>query len=195
MGNSSLDLLIQWTIVLGGLVALIYMAIVIKEEKSSYEDEAVMVDFKFFTFLIPSWWSIAIQQENKIEYQRADTRYDWFARYEYLPCNQKPLEKILEDYLDREHIYFDEKETVFETNPEHFISNKEVCEKIESTIRVEGTATEKVNDRIYLDIIFLKLKKDNHFYLFQSHSSVLNGAVEGPYFEETINQIKIKKPS
>lgn len=191
--NSSLDLLIQWSLLFGGIIFLIYMAIVIKEEKSSYEDEAVKVPFKNFSILIPSWWGILKQEENFHEYQRTDTRYEWFARYEYINEEVDQLEKKLEAYLDLEHIYFDEEETVFETNPEHFIRNSEITDLVEQAIRVEGTATEKINNRIYLDIIFMKLKGENGFYRFQSHSSVLNGAVEGPYFEETINQMTLQK--
>ena len=192
MKNSGISLLTQWGLVLLAFAAMIYAMIVIKEEKSSYEDEAIETIFGPFILLIPSWWGNIKSTNLFLEYQRTETRYKWFSRYEYIESSKERLDLDLAEYLNFEQIFFDEDETVFETNPEYFIKNREITNLIEAVIRVEGTATQHDNDRIYLDIIFMKLKDTSGFYIFQSHSSVLNGALEGPYFEETINQMKLK---
>ena len=57
-------------------------------------------------------------------------------------------------------------------------------EGVTLALRVEGKATEKVINRLYLDIYLFQYKEDAYFFI--SRSSVLNGIVEGPFFEEMI---------
>ena len=55
-------------------------------------------------------------------------------------------------------------------------------------IEVGGTATENTIDRIYYDIAMIR--SDNEILICESKSSILNGAVEGPYFEEVLKRIR-----
>jgi hypothetical protein len=55
-------------------------------------------------------------------------------------------------------------------------------------LRIEGTATEDSEHRVYYDAFIIQGDK-GHLYL-ESRSSILNGLLEGPFFEQTISKIK-----
>ena len=52
-------------------------------------------------------------------------------------------------------------------------------------------ATEDIENRIYLDIMIYKDIMQEDFLLCISRSSILNGMVEGPYFEEVLKTMEI----
>lgn len=192
MGMTSTQLF-QWAFVVGILIFLTYAMFKIKDEKASFEEESIDVNFFNFILKIPMWWTITNDDPEVLIFERTDTRYDWFAKFEKLSIKET-LEKTMVAYLDREEIYFDEDENEFilEQNPSHILQDQKLISQIDEFLKIEGRGTEKVTDRVYIDFIWIKLKNDDHCYLMQSHSSVLNGSVEGPFFEETIKRLAIK---
>jgi len=173
---------IEWLLLISVLIFLIYSMMSIKNEKKAFQEEATPTPFHYIELLIPKWWSLKKDTEFEKIYHRADTRYDWFARLSLITKNNKKLEDLLDEYLKNEEIVFD-TEAIVETNPRHLFKDSSM-EGVTLALRVEGKATEKVINRLYLDIYLFQYKEDAYFFI--SRSSVLNGIVEGPFFEEMI---------
>ena len=76
------------------------------------------------------------------------------------------------------------------TDPSHLLLNPKTSEAFKSFVRVEGTCTEKKIYRFYYDIMIGVLENDQTLWC-QSKSSVLNGCVEGPFFEEALKNLKV----
>ena len=56
----------------------------------------------------------------------------------------------------------------------------------------EGTGTENESRRIYLQIAIVQHKEEPNYYLITKNlSPVLEGGIEGPYFEELIKSIHL----
>ena len=53
-------------------------------------------------------------------------------------------------------------------------------------VRLEGTATQEQTERLYYDAFLVREIKSGHYLYAESKSSILNGLVEGPYFEEVM---------
>lgn len=183
--NHFFEWLLLISLILGGL----YTMKIIGEEKKSFRDEAYEVHFADFKLLIPNWWSIVEQKDQLLKFERTDTRYDWYALYQYFSdSNQKPLDELLKDKLNLEGIEFD-MDVVFETDSRVLFRDPKVAEEFQEVIRVEGKASQNVIDRIYYDIYLMRRLEDKGYFIFESRSSVLNGLVEGPYFEESLSEL------
>jgi hypothetical protein len=180
----------QWIFLIALILFGIYTLMVIKRERRTYEQDSVLVDFFDFQIPTPSWWSEKDRTSNMLTFHRTDTRYEWFGVYEKIE-SVDDLNDFLAPFIEKENIYYDQDEVEISTEPEHLIKDPDVLKEVTQFIRVEGTATEKVSERIYLDIVLIKLK-DNQCFKFLSHASVLNGGIEGPYFEEAIKGLQIK---
>ena len=98
------------------------------------------------------------------------------------------MPQILEEKLDLEKIEFD-MDVVFETDSRVVFRDSEIQEHFQEMIRVEGKASENVVERIYYDIYMMRAQNDQGYFIFESKSSVLNGLVEGPYFEESLAEL------
>jgi hypothetical protein len=170
----------EWVIVIIGLLFLVYVAKVIKREKKDYLATATPFNFKNFILLIPSWWSLKTKEENQIEYHRADTYYDWKAKFLWIPFEQETGNIHLKDYfaglISKKGIQFD--------------SHEAIISEFKKSIRVEGTATENHEHRIYYDALLIKDQNQEGYLFCESRSSILNGMLEGPYFEEVINRLQ-----
>lgn len=166
---------------------------IIGEEKSTFKDESYEVQFGGLSFMIPNWWSIVEQSPTQLRFERTDTRYDWYALYTYLPEHAgKTLPELLEEKFNQELIEFD-MDVVFETDSRVLFRDSEIQEHFQEIIRVEGKASQNTVDRIYYDIYLMRAQNDSGYFLFESKSSVLNGLVEGPYFEESLAELSFKK--
>ena len=182
----------EWLILLFILGVLIYTLFIIGEEKSTFKDESYAMSFDRLKLRIPTWWTLTSSTDHKVRFERTDTRYDWFASFEYVPGSQDlDLPKILEEKLNLEGIEFD-KDVQFETDSRVLFRNQKVQEYFQEVIRVEGTASQNVVDRIYYDIYIMRGLGDSGHFIFESRSSVLNGLVEGPYFEEGLSELKLE---
>ena len=182
---------LDWLILLALVGAGLYTMKIIGQEQSSFKDESYQLTFGTLSLQVPNWWSITEQDESRLKFERTDTRYDWFAIYQYFPQHlDVTLPDLLKQKLNLEGIEFDE-DVVFETDSRVIFRDSQIQEKFQEVIRVEGKATQNVVDRIYYDIYLMRGLNDDGYFLFESRSSVLNGLVEGPYFEESLAELEI----
>ena len=169
-----------WSILVLILISLTYAALKIKNEPDDYLKKSTIFSFQNFNLRIPGWWTLTINENNLIRFERTDTRYDWYAEFSSLETNQ-PSREILEKMIKKISIEFDE---VLE--PEEIeIINGDSKIKI---YRREGMSTISGIERAYFDL-FVARNKFGKTLIGKSHSSILNGCVEGPYFEEVINRL------
>lgn len=187
--------LFDWIILLGFIGAAIYTMKIIGQEGSSFKDECFEVQFGKLALNIPNWWTIVKQEPNELRFERTDTRYEWYAHYTYYPDHQnKPLPELLEEKFNLEKIEFD-LDVVFETDSRVLFRDSKIQEYFQEVIRVEGKASQNVIKRIYYDIYLMRAQDDKGYFIFESWSSVLNGLVEGPYFEESLSELSfIREP-
>lgn len=179
----------DWVILLGVIGAAIYTMKIIGQEKSTFKDEAYEVQFGNLSLMIPSWWTITEQAEHFLKFERSDTYYEWFSVFEYIPNHHnKTLPDLLEEKLNLEKIEFDQDVT-FETDSRVVFRDSKIQEHFQEMIRVEGTATQNIVDRIYYDIFIMRGLNETGYFIFVSWSSVLNGSLEGPYFEESLAEL------
>lgn len=183
--------IVGWLIVVLLIGAGFYTMRIIGEEKSSFKDDSYQVTFGDLLLMIPNWWSITSQTENEIRFERTDTRYDWYAVFQYLPTHEgKDLPKLLEEKLNLEQMEFDE-DVVFETDSRVLFRDSKVQELFQEVIRVEGKGSQRVIERFYYDVYLMRALNDPGYFIFESRSSVLNGLVEGPYFEESLSELEL----
>lgn len=168
---------------------------IIGEEKSTFKDDSYEVQFGKLSFTIANWWTIVEQSPELLRFERTDTRYDWYAIFRYIPDHQnKTLPQLLEEKLDLEKIEFDE-DVVFETDSRVIFRDSKIQEYFQEIIRVEGKGSQNVIDRIYYDIVITRAQDDAGYFIFESWSSVLNGSLEGPYFEESLSELSFIRES
>ena len=83
--NFSLELFTQnlfaWSFLVLCLIAMAYAMKAIKKEKTVFIENATSISFGPYILKVPGWWSITLQNENEIRFERTDTRYDWFALF------------------------------------------------------------------------------------------------------------------
>lgn len=176
----------DWLMLLGVLGAAFYTLKIIGEEKTTFKEESYEVQFGNLSLDIPSWWTLVDQKDTQLRFERTDTNYEWYALYTYIPDHQgKSMPDLLEDKLNLEKIEFD-MDVVFETDSRVVFRDPKIQEYFQEMIRVEGKGSKNEVDRIYYDIYLMRGLEDSGYFIFESKSSVLNGAVEGPYFEESL---------
>lgn len=180
----------DWLILISLLGAAVYTMQIIGQEKSSFREESYIVTFGTLKLMIPQWWSITAQTENALHFERTDTRYDWYANFQFHPGDARPLTEILEDLLNAQKIEFDD-DVAFETDSRVLFRDSQVQKEFQEVIRVEGMASQDVEDRIYYDVYLARQLNTENYFLFESKSSVLNGSVEGPYFEESLSELEL----
>lgn len=179
----------EWLILVSLLGAAIYTLKIIGQEKSSFKQECYEVQFSDLALMIPNWWGLTEQTPSRLKFERTDTRYDWYANYCYFDDHQnKEMPQLLEEKLNQEGIEFD-LDVVFETDSRVLFRDDKIQEQFQEVIRVEGKASQNIVDRIYYDIYLMRRLNDKGYFLFESRSSVLNGLVEGPYFEESLSEL------
>lgn len=183
--------ILEWLVLLILLGGAIYTLRVIGQEKSTFKEECYEVSFGNLVLMIPRWWTITEQSDQRLRFERTDTRYDWFATFEYFPSTDDPLPlpQVLEQKLNLDEIEFDEDVT-FETDSRVVFRDSKIQEHFQEMIRVEGKGSQRVVERIYYDIFLLRGLGDQGHFIFESWSSVLNGSLEGPFFEESLAELR-----
>lgn len=185
--------LFDWVILLLILGAALYTLKIVRQESTDFIDESFEVEFAKLNLPIPRWWSITRQENHLIQFERTDTRYDWYARFEFHPGhNEISLPDILHNKIESEELDYDKDDVVIETNSQHLFKDSDTQKYFTEVIRVEGKASQRIEDRVYFDMYLFRNKTENGYYLCESRSSVLNGLVEGPFFEECLSLMKIK---
>jgi hypothetical protein len=187
--------LLDWLILITLLGLALYTLKIIGQEKSSFKQDSYEVQFGDLSLMIPNWWSIQKSTDNQLKFERTDTRYDWYSLFTYYPDHQdKELPLLLEEKLNHEEIEFD-MDVVFETDSRVLFRDDEIQKEFQEIIRVEGQGSQNVVDRIYYDIYLMRRLNDRGYFIFESRSSVLNGLVEGPYFEESLSELSFIRES
>jgi hypothetical protein len=179
---------LDWAILAVLILLAIYTLIIIGSEGDTYEEDSREVSFFNLKMKVPNWWSEKEKLESSVNFHRADTFYEWEIKLSKISSND--INKYLEDYITSEEIIYDEGETQIETIAKNRILVEDTVTKIENFIWVEGTATEKINSRIFLELVLVQVSVDE-VYFFENKSSVLNGAIEGPYFDELMKSLII----
>jgi hypothetical protein len=178
----------SWLVVSLIIFGLIYTAFKINGEKKQFLQDGKWMTWQYFEFFIPAWWTQDITFQEGLRFMRADTHYDWY--FEISKDESSSATQAKDKYLLNEKIQLD-PDAVYTTEKTYLLKNEPLLAKVEDFFRVESTATENETDRIYLDGVWIKLKDDYTLQLI-SKSSVLNGGIEGPYFEEVVKEIKFK---
>ncbi len=172
----------------------VYTMRVIKNEKRNYLANAQEIIFKNFKLQTPKWWSLLPNEnENEIVFKRLDTRYDWEARFIWNenPSDQDIIELFKEKINDRK-ILFDEENSVIH-NPSDFREKDLIASGKYEMVRLEGTATADRMERLYYDAFLIRHLETGHYLYAESRSSILNGLVEGPYFEEVMIRLSLNE--
>lgn len=191
-----LNHLFDWAILALLLGGAIYTLFIIRRESSDFIDESYEVQFGRLSLPIPRWWTVTRQENQLIEFGRTDTRYDWYARFEFFPDdNNVPLTDILHAKIEREELDYDKDDVVIETESRHLFKDAVTQNHFIEVIRVEGKASQRIEDRVYLDLYIFRNRAEGGHYICESRSSVLNGLVEGPFFEECLSLMKVNQKS
>lgn len=170
----------------------VYTMWVIKNEKKTYLKNARTIEFKKFKLLVPSWWGeIPSESDNELHFKRIDTRYEWEARFIWNPIgDQRDLIELFKEHIEKRKILFDEDSSII-YNPGDFKEGPLILSGLFEMVRLEGTATQDAQERLYYDAFLIREKESGAFLYAESRSSVLNGLVEGPYFEEVMTRLEI----
>ena len=178
--------LILSTIALVSLLGVIfYTAVVIREEREAYQENARIFSFCYFIFYLPSWWRESLRTRESIRFEKDD----WFAQFTELPYSSLSMEETLRDILGKRELAFDRDSTEIFI-PYSLRNRPEIREGTLEIVRVEGTATQNGETRVYSDIFLFKDHRNAQCFMCESQSSVLSGMVEGPYFEEAVKNYR-----
>lgn len=181
----------EWLILLGGIAAALYTMRIIRQESSSFMDEAAPVSFQGLQLQVPRWWTQTRHEDSVIQFERTDTRYDWYARFSFFPGHSETsLPDLLQQKIETDDLDYDKDDVAIETDCRVLFRHQSMRENFIEFIRVEGKASEKIENRIYLDLCLFRHRDRKGHYLFESRSSVLNGMVEGPFFEEVLAELQ-----
>ena len=183
--------LMSWAILFLFLIILVYTAFVIKNEKVRYLRNGQWRLFCDYQLLIPPWWTAVEESGQLLRFERTDTSYNWMARFERKPCHRLlTVQELLQKECARMEIEFDQKE-LQQVEDAHFILDTKCREKLSLySLRLEGTANQFKTERCYLDLFIIKEDQSDYYDLFYSWSSVLNGLIEGPYFEQVLKNLR-----
>lgn len=186
------SLLFEWLSLILLLGLGIYTMRVIKNEFKTYLKNARIIVFKQFKLFIPSWWGeIPTNSENELCFKRLDTRYEWEAHFIWNPNgDHQDLIELFKKHIHQRKILFDEETSII-YNPSDFKSGELITSGLYEMVRLEGTATLDKEERLYYDAFLVREKKSGAFLYAESKSSVLNGLIEGPYFEAVVNKIEL----
>lgn len=183
---------IEWLIFFILIGFGIYTLRVIKTEKANYLQNAKHIAFKKFKLIVPQWWGeVPTNTTDEIMFKRLDTRYDWEARFHWFEKRSElDLIDLFKEKINERHILFDEENSVIH-NPHDFKDKPIIASGNFEMVRLEGMATADRAERLYYDAFLIREIKSGHYLYAESKSSVLNGLVEGPYFEEVMQRIEL----
>ncbi len=187
----SVKFILEWATLLALFLFAIYTLLIIKNEKKTFLKNAKEKNFHGLKLLCPHWWGeVETHNLNHLLFKRLDTRYDWEANFIFLgPQNESlTIQEILKNTIEEKKMLFDQDTTII-TNPSDFKSLPLLQTGKFEMCRVEGTATIDRQERTYYDAFMVRNTNTKDLYFMESKSSILNGLVEGPYFEEVIERL------
>ncbi len=169
-----------WVALFFVFLLTIYMMVIIRREKQTYLTHSSAFLFDDFILYPPSWWEIKNQETGYLSFERADTFYEWVASFQ-----TKELEKVasLKKRLEDLKIILDHDSSKMPSFSCELDSEWEYAS-------IEGTGTQDSERRIFYQGKLFTHRFTKKKLLCESLSSVLNGGLEGPYFEEVLKRIK-----
>lgn len=176
-----------WILLICVLIFATYAAFVIKGEKDVALKDAIPFPFFGLEIPIPPWWTLTTNEDELKIFERTDTRYEWQSRFSFSKEEFKDLQDAFEKLALKNQLVFDQDTSIIH-EPTSF---KELLDQGIETLRVEGTATKGHELRVYYDAALLKV--EDGIVILESESSVLNGLLEGPFFEQALHHIKKQK--
>jgi hypothetical protein len=170
----------------------IYTMWVIKNEKKTYLKNAREIEFKKFKLYVPVWWKEALgSAENELCFQRNETPHNWEAKFIWNPLGDKrDLNEVFKEHIANRKILFDEENAIIH-NPNQFIDVGLISSGAFEMVRIEGTATEDDQERLYYDAFLIRQKENGTYLYAECRSSILNGLAEGPYFEAVMTRLEL----
>jgi hypothetical protein len=188
----TMRLIFEWLALILLMGLGVYTLWIIKNEQKVYIENARTVVFKKFKLFVPSWWGeIPTNSENELCFKRLDTRYEWEARFIWSPQGEKiDLIELFKEHIEQRKILFDEDSSII-YNPSDFKEGALIKSGLYEMVRLEGTATADSQDRLYYDAFLIREIASGAFLYAESRSSVLNGLVEGPYFEAVMTRMEL----
>ncbi len=170
------------------LGVILYTAVVIKEERDAYREHSLMYSLQDFTFFFPSWWKEVSRTQESIRFERRD----WFVQLTVVPYSSLSVLESMKNFIKERKLVFDKNNSnIF--RPYSLRTRPEIEDGLLEVVRVEGTATQQGETRVYYDIFLFKDHRNNQCLLCESQSSVLSGMVEGPYFEEAMENYQFSR--
>ena len=178
----------EWAIVAFCLLGLIYTLIVIKEENASFRDSAIPINFHQFRFLIPSWWLLTEEDSHQYSFKRRDSHHDWKASLYWFDNSSDSLSLIERgrSFMREKGIQFDFGHGFVKNPKARFEGRSSRSNDKVEMVRIEGAATKAGIERKYIDIFVAKIRKQEGHLLAVSECGILDGPLEGPYFEEVM---------
>lgn len=161
--------------------------LVIKNEKKVYLENGRTFLWGNIQFLLPQWWTLKEEKTDSLTFHRSDTRYDWNSNFRWVESD-KDLKEIFKAQFSEREILFDQETDITESAIAFFSSSFQ--HQLSEALRIEGMATKAGEERIYIDALILKFKDQGKVLYMESYSSVLNGMVEGPFFEEVFKNLE-----
>lgn len=189
---SNINQIFEWTIVLILIIFLLYISYKIKNEFKNYSKNKKLIKLKHFNFFVPSWWE-PVKDKNKIKFRSKSSQEIWYSSVEVIQSEYNGLkpENMLEKQIEKIHIIFDHDHITYKNKLPGNNSNLKENHKLNFILK-EGTGTENESRRIYLQIAIVQHKEEPNYYLITENlSPVLEGGIEGPYFEELIKSIHL----
>ncbi len=189
---SNINQIIQWIFVLILILFLLYISYKIKNEFKNYSQNKKLFKLRKFNFFVPSWWE-PVRNNNEIKFTSKSSQEVWYSSVEVIKSGDDdlPPETILDKKIEKMKITFDHGHITYKNELPGNTTYQEENNNLNFTFK-EGTGTENDSRRIYLQIaIILHKKEPNYYVITKSLSPVLDGGVEGPYFEELIKSIHL----
>lgn len=178
---------LEWSALIGFILFLIYAARKILEEKTNFAQDSVERRWGKLTIKVARWWSETSPSSNDYWlFCRTDTHYDWEAKFWMPQISSCCAQTTCEAWLRQNGFILDTAETQISQRASDLFCLTKTYQACRDFYRVEGTATQHEQDRKYVDCVVFYLDEDPNVYMAVSLSSVLNGGVEGPFFEETL---------
>lgn len=174
---------LDWVLLVCFLAGLGYTMKIIKSESDVVLKNGKRYQLGHIELLTPPWWSATTHTEDKLVFERTDTRYEWRGTFEKLtvPNTEFNLQEFFVELIQSKQLELDEI---------HAFTPAEFEYEGHRVLHIESTATEGGIERIYYDAYLVLSRDGENLYYFESLSSVLNGMVEGPYFEEASKTFK-----
>ncbi len=180
----------DWAILAAILAVLAYTVMVIREERFSFRDSAIPINFHRFRFLIPSWWRAKRESSHQYSFERRDKHHDWKASLYWFDDSRNSLDLAERGrtFMRQKGIQFDRDCTLIKNPVAMFEGRPTSPNRQVEMVRIEGTATKTGGERKYIDLFVAKMRQREGHLLAISECGVLNGPLEGPYFEEVMFQ-------